>query len=129
MYYSWEDIAGFGGCGTEGWIGLYAGRYNLDGSFDGAPVNMQKDLWNDRIYFIGDNHSKGYLDNYFIGSPQFSVDRDHWYALWAWCGGSVDGDGYSNVNGGTWFGSEAHSLIGANVPSISWDLLCNYPPN
>jgi hypothetical protein len=70
-----------------GWIGLYAGRYNLDGSFDGAPVNIQNPLWDDFTFFIGDNY-QSHEFNDFVGSQPFNVDRDHWYALWVWWEGT-----------------------------------------
>jgi hypothetical protein len=122
--YGWADNAFFGSCHSEGWIGLYAGRYNLDGSFDGAPVYIKNSLWFNSIdWGWSYNHDENTLNNP-IYSPQFNVDRDHWYAIWVWCGGSVDGDGVGPISFST-----ANGLLDVNVPSISWDLLCNYPPN
>ena len=113
--FNWFDICAFDSTHSDGFIGLYVGRYNLSGGFDGAPVNQQIGLWNDSSWWSGGSNSG---DNTgFPLSSQFNVDSSHWYALWVWCGGNINCDGW-----GTFSGSGAGATLSVVVPSITWEL-------
>jgi hypothetical protein len=113
--YDWWDICAFASAHTDGFIGLYVGRYNLSGGFDAAPVSQQRSLWNDSSWWSGGSGS-GSNSGYPL-SAQFNVDSSHWYALWIWCGGNVSADGWH-----TFSGSGAGARLAVAIPSITWEL-------
>lgn len=114
--YLWWTICAFASAHSDGWIGLYVGRYTLAGGFDGAPVNQKLYQWNDDSWWSGAGSNSGSTSGYPLFA-QFNVDSAHWYALWVWCGGYVHGEGW-----GTFSGSGAGSDLNVTVPSITWEL-------
>ena len=90
--YRWWDYCAFASAHTDGFIGLYIGRYNLSGGFDAAPVNQQRSIWNDSSWWSGGGGSGS--NSGFGLSAQLNVDNSHWYALWVWCGGNVSAEGW-----------------------------------
>jgi hypothetical protein len=113
--YNWFDICAFDSTHSDGFLGLYVGSYNLSGGFAGAPVNQQISLWNDSSWWSGGSDSGG--NSGYPLSAQFNVDSSHWYALWVWCGGNIQADGW-----GTFSGSGAGATLSVAVPSITWEL-------
>jgi len=114
--YFWWTICAFASAHSDGWIGLYVGRYTLAGGFDGSPVNQRISLWSDDSWWSGAGSHSGSTSAYPLFA-QFNVDSAHWYALWVWCGGSVHGAGW-----GTFSGSGAGARMSVAVPSITWEL-------
>ena len=114
--YSWWTICAFASAHSDAFIGLYVGRYNLSGGFDGAPINQQIGLWSDDSWWSGAGSHSGSNSGYPLFA-QLNVDRSHWYAIWVWCGGRATGDGW-----GTFSGSGAGSNLSVRVPSITWEL-------
>ncbi len=114
--YSWWTICAFASAHSDAFIGLYVGRYNLSGGFDGAPVNQQISLWNDDSWWSGAGSHSGSNSGYPLFA-QFNVDRSHYYAMWVWCGGRATGAGWS-----TFSGSGAGSNLSVTVPSFTWEL-------
>jgi hypothetical protein len=114
--YYWWTICAFASAHSDAFIGLYVGRYNLSGGFDGAPVNQQISLWNDSSWWSGVGSRSGSNSAYPLFA-QFNVDSSHWYALWVWIGGNASGAGW-----GTFSGSGAGSSLNVALPSISWEL-------
>jgi len=113
--YRWWDYCAFASAHTDGFIGLYIGRYNLSGGFDAAPVNQQRSIWNDSSWWSGGGGSGS--NSGFGLSAQLNVDNSHWYALWVWCGGNVSAEGWH-----TFSGSGAGASMSVAVPSITWEL-------
>ena len=113
--FNWWDICAFASAHTDAFMGLYVGRYNLSGGFDGAVVNQQISLWNDSSWWSGGSGSGS--NSGFPLSAQFNVDGSHWYAMWIWCGGNVSADGWH-----TFSGSGAGASLSVAVPSITWEL-------
>lgn len=114
--YRWHTICAFASAHSDGFIGLYVGRYNLSGGFDGAPVNQIISLWNDDSWWSGAGSNTG-SNSGFPLFAQFNVDSSHWYALWVWCGGRASGAGW-----GVFSGSGAASNLNVTVPSMTWEL-------
>jgi hypothetical protein len=114
--YNWWTICTLASAHSDGWLGLYVGRYTLDGGFDGAPVSQHVSLWNDDSWWGGAGPHTGSNSGYPL-SAQINVDSAHWYAIWAWCGGRATGAGW-----GTFSGSGAGSNLSVGVPSITWTL-------
>ena len=113
--YRWWDYCAFASAHTDGFIGLYIGRYNLSGGFDAAPVNQQRSIWNDSSWWSGGGGSGS--NSGFGLSAQLNVDNSHWYALWVWCGGNVSAEGWH-----TFSGSGAGASMSVAVPSTTWEL-------
>jgi hypothetical protein len=113
--YRWWDYCAFASAHTDGFIGLYIGRYNLSGGFDAAPVNQQRSIWNDSSWWSGGGGSGS--NSGFGLSAQLNVDNSHWYALWVWCGGNVSAEGWH-----TFSGSGAGASMSVAIPSITWEL-------
>jgi len=113
--YRWWDYCALASAHTDGFIGLYIGRYNLSGGFDAAPVNQQRSIWNDSSWWSGGGGSGS--NSGFGLSAQLNVDNSHWYALWVWCGGNVSAEGWH-----TFSGSGAGASMSVAVPSITWEL-------
>ncbi|MBV8391390.1 MAG: hypothetical protein JO080_16410 [Mucilaginibacter sp.] len=102
---------------ADGFIGLYVGRYDLSGGFNGTVVNQQISLWNDSSWWAGTTGSGS--NSAFPLFSQFNVDSDHWYAMWVWCGTHIETAGFNNSP--TW-GSGAYGIMDVTVPSITWEL-------
>src|SRR4029450_36077 len=100
--YRWSTFCAFCSAHSDGWLGLYAGRYNLSGGFDGDVVNQQISLWNDNSWWSGAGAQTG-SNTAFPLFAQMNVDSSHWYALWVWCGGGVSACGF----GSPFWGSNA----------------------
>jgi hypothetical protein len=113
----WWTICTLASAHSDGWIGLYVGRYTIAGGFDGAAVNQKISLWSDDSWWSGAGSQSGSSSGFPLFA-QFNVDSAHWYALWVWCGGYVHGAGW-----GGWFsGSGAGANLSVSVPSITWEL-------
>ncbi|HYU01717.1 MAG TPA: hypothetical protein VEK85_15155 [Gemmatimonadales bacterium] len=115
--YSWWTYCVFASAHSDGFIGLYVGRYTLAGGFDGAPVDQRISLWSDDSWWSGAGSHSGSSSGYPLFA-QLNVDSSHWYALWVWCGGRASGAGW----GGLFSGSGAGSNLSVTVPSIFWEL-------
>jgi len=115
--YQWWTYCVLASAHSDGWIGLYVGRYTLAGGFDGAPVNQRVRLWNDDSWWSGAGSHSGSTSGFPLFA-QLGVDSAHWYALWVWCGGRATGDGW----GGLFSGSGAGSNLSVLVPSMTWEL-------
>ena len=113
--FRWADLCVTDSAHTDGFIGLYVGRYNLSGGFEGAAVSQQTSLWNDSSWWSGTSDSGS--NSAFPLFAQFNVDSDHWYAMWVWCGTHIEAAGFS----ATW-GSGAYGIMDVAVPSITWQL-------
>jgi hypothetical protein len=111
--YNWYTYSVLDSSHSDGWIGLYVGRYNLSGDLDAVPVSQQISLWNNNSWWSGAGSHTG-SNSGFPLSAWFVVDSSHWYAMWVWTGGSVFGDGW-----GTFSGSGAQSSLSVATPSIS----------
>ena len=112
---NWWTASAFADAHSDGFVGLYVGRYTLAGGPDGVPISQQLRLWSDSTWWSGSSgtvSTTGYPLN-----AEFAVDSAHWYALWVWCGGHVSGDG----EGWAYYGSGGANLS-ARVPSIAWEL-------
>jgi hypothetical protein len=113
--YNWWTICAFASAHSDGFIGLYVGRYTLGGGFDGAPVNQMTSLWNDDSWWSGASGSAS-SSGYGL-SAQFNVDSSHYYQIWVWCGGYVSASGWH-----TFSGSGAGAYMNATVPSVHAEL-------
>lgn len=113
--YSWGTYCSLADGHSDGFIGLYVGRYTLSGGPDGAPVNQQIRLWSNSSWWSGSSGS-GSSTGYPLFA-EFGVDSAHFYQIWVWCGGYVSGDG-----SGTFYYGSGRAVISARVPSISWEL-------
>jgi hypothetical protein len=113
--YNWWTSCAFASAHSDGFIGLYVGRYTLAGGFDGAPVNQQISLWHDNSWWSGASGSAS-SSGYGL-SAQFNVDSSHYYQIWVWCGGYVSASGWH-----TFSGSGAGAYMSARVPSIHAEL-------
>lgn len=113
--YNWWTACAFSSAHSDGFIGLYVGRYTLSGGFDGAPVNQTIYLWRDDSWWSG---ASGSASNSGYGlSAQINVDSSHYYLIWVWCGGYVSGSGW-----GTFSGSAAGSYTSVRVPYVHAEL-------
>ena len=113
--YNWWTACAFASAHSDGFIGLYVGRYTLSGGFDGAPVNQTIYLWRDDSWWSG---ASGSASNSGYGlSAQINVDSSHYYLIWVWCGGYVSAAGW-----GTFSGSGAGSYMNVRVPSVHAEL-------
>jgi hypothetical protein len=111
----WTDSAVLDSSHTDGFVGIFAGSYDLSGAYTGAVADHRVQLWSDDAHFTsatasGDNSA-------FPLSAAFAVDREHQYILWVWCGAYATGDG-SHL----FYGSDAYGEMMIAVPSISWFL-------
>ena len=111
----WATWCFFNSAHSDGWIGLYVGSYDLSGGFAGAPVSLQFSLWSENVFFP-DGPGNGGVGTMPLRA-NLSVDSNHYYAIWVWCGGSASGVGWDNF-----FGSAAYSEMYVSVPSITWEL-------
>lgn len=102
---------------SEGWIGLYVGRYRLDGSFEATALDQRATLWNDTSGWLDDRPNRIGTSTAYPLSARFAVDRGHQYAIWVWCGGTIWADGWH-----TFSGSSAAASMHVALPSISWEL-------
>jgi hypothetical protein len=114
---SWGTFCAFCSAHSDGWIGLYIGRYNLSGGFDGDAAKQQITLWSDDSWWSGTGPQSG-SNSAFPLFAQINVDSSHYYALWVWCGGSVSGCGF----GSPFSGSGATARMSVTLPSITWEL-------
>src|SRR5262245_28137063 len=112
----WSTYCVLASAHSDAFIGLYVGRYNVSGGFDGAPVSQIIRLWNDDSWWYGAGSHSG-SNSGFPLIAQFNVDWSHFYALWVWCGGRATGEGF-----GTFSGSGAGSQLSVAVPSMTWEL-------
>jgi hypothetical protein len=101
---------------TDGWTGLFVGRYTLAGGADGTPVDQRLKIWDLNSGWLDSLYAKGSTSGYPL-SAQIQVDQSHYYIIWAWSGGSIAADGFYTFNG-----SGAWSTMSVAVPSISWEL-------
>jgi hypothetical protein len=115
--YLWWTYCAFASAHSDGWIGLYVGRYTLGGGFDGSSVDQRLSLWSDDSWWSGAGTQSGSTSAYPLFA-QFNVDSAHWYALWVWCGGYVHGAGW----GGAFSGSGAGAQMSVAVPSMTMEL-------
>lgn len=114
--YAWLTNGIFRTGHSDAFIGLYVGRYDLSGGFDGTVLNQTVTLWDDSPS-LGRSGLRTGSNSGFPLFAQFDVDRSHWYALWAWCGGRATGDAGDLLSG-----SMALSRLNVNVSSITWEL-------
>jgi hypothetical protein len=115
--YRWGTFCAFCSAHSDGWIGLYGGRYNLSGGFDGDLINQQISLWNDNSWWYGVGSQTG-SNTAFPLFAQANVDSSHWYALWVWCGGGISACGF----GSPFWGSNAGASMSVTLPSMTWEL-------
>jgi hypothetical protein len=113
--FAWWTICAFASAHSDGWIGLRVDTYNLAGALVGTPVYQKNSLWWDDSWWSGASNS-GSNSGYPLYA-RLTVDRDHYYAIRVWCGGSVSAAGWS-----TFSGSAAKASLSASVPSITWQL-------
>ena len=113
--FNWWTICAFASAHSDGWIGLRVDTYNLAGALVGTPVYQKNSLWWDDSWWSGASNS-GSNSGYPLYA-RLTVDKDHWYAIRVWCGGTVSAAGWS-----TFSGSAAQASISASVPSITWQL-------
>jgi hypothetical protein len=113
--YNWDTFCWHSSTHSDGFVGLYVGRYTLAGGFDGAPIDQRISLWNDDSWWYGTSGQGS--NSGFPLSAQLNVDSSHYYAIWVWCGGrdTSGGDGF-------WWWSTANSNFSMQVPSITWEL-------
>jgi hypothetical protein len=115
--FNWGDWCAFDGAGSDGWLGLYVGEYNVDGGgFAGAPVDQQINLWSDKSWWSGVGGHQGANSGYPLQAT-LEVDNAHFYEIWVWGGTDVYADGW-----GTFTGSGAGGDLSAWMPSITWEL-------
>lgn len=110
---SWYTYCTLASAHSDGWIGLYVGQYTLAGDLDRVAVDQQTTLWSDDSWTVGAGSHSGSNSGYPL-SAWFTVDSNHWYAMWVWCGGSIYSDGSH-----TFWGSFGMSSMDVVVPSIS----------
>jgi len=115
--YQWSDLCNWDSAHSDGFLGLYVGRYDLSGGFVSAPVNQKISLWDDSSWWYG-QYDMGSNSGFPLFS-QLNVDSNHWYALWVWCGGHIEAAGLE----GAVFGSNAGATLSVAVPSITWELI------
>jgi hypothetical protein len=119
--YSWLTSCAGSACHSDGWLGLYVGRYNLAGAFDRAVVSYQLLQWKSDEWFLHSGTVRGSNPGYPL-TAYFPVDTAHWYAIWVWSGGSVWAT--DNWAGGFFAeGSSANSNLNLGVPLISMALI------
>lgn len=114
--YHWWTHCAFATGHSDAFIGLYVGRYNLSGGFDGAPVNQRISLWNDTSWWSGAGSHTGSNSGFGLRA-RLGVDRSHYYAIWVWCGGTASGAG-----SGFLYAGYGGSTLSVTVPSIGWEL-------
>ena len=114
--YRWWTYCSLASAHSDGYLGLYVGRYTVAGGFDGAPVNQTIWRWYDDSWWSGAGSHSGSSSGYPLFA-QFNVDNAHWYALWVWCGTSASGAGW-----GIFSGSGAGASLNVAVPSMTWEL-------
>ncbi|MGZ3458514.1 MAG: hypothetical protein ACXU86_08415 [Archangium sp.] len=114
--FMWWDYCFFDFAYSDGWLGLYVARYKLDGTFDGALVNQQLQLWADSSWFMGAGYHADF-DRAFPLFARFQVDRSHYYLLWVWAGGMASSAGWDSFAG-----SGASSNLWVRIPSMTWQL-------
>jgi hypothetical protein len=111
--YNWWTYCTLASAHSDGWLGLYVGQYTLAGDLDHVPVDQQISLWSDDSWWGGAGSHSGSNSGYPLSS-WFTVDSNHWYAMWVWTGGSIYGSGW-----GTFSGSGAGASMKTGTPSIS----------
>ncbi|MBC7911943.1 MAG: hypothetical protein H7Y30_15655 [Pyrinomonadaceae bacterium] len=115
--YSWSTYCAFAPAHSDGWIGLRVDRYNLtSGALEGTPIAQKNYLWNHDYYWYGAVDS-GSNSNYRLAA-QLTVDTNHIYGIWVWCGGRIAAEGYHTV-----YTSSANSTMKVAVPFITWELV------
>ena len=114
--YLWWTYCVLASAHSDGWIGLYVGQYTLAGDLDRVAVDQQISLWSDDSWWSGAGSHSGSNSGYPLSS-WFTVDSNHWYAMWVWTGGSIYGSGW-----GTFSGSGAGAQLSTATPSISFVL-------
>lgn len=111
--YAWWTYCAFASAHSDGWLGLYVAQYTLEGNLDRVPVDLQSSLWSDDSWWAGAGGHSGSNSGCPL-SAWFTVDSDHWYAMWVWIGGSTYGSGW-----GTFSGSGAGAQLSAGTPAMS----------
>jgi hypothetical protein len=113
--YNWWTACAFASAHSDGFIGLYVGRYTLSGGFDGAPVNQTNYLWRDDSWWSGASGTASSSGHGLFA--QINVDSSHYYLIWVWCGGYVSASGWH-----TFSGSAAGAFMSVRVPSVHAEL-------
>jgi hypothetical protein len=118
LNYDWGDWCVLDGAGSDGWVGLYIGEYDVGGGgFVTAPVDQQASLWSDNSWWSGVGGQQGSNSGYPLFA-ELNVDNDHFYEIWVWGGTDVYAAGW----GGLFSGSGAGGDLAATIPSITWEL-------
>lgn len=119
LNFDWGDWCVMDGAGSDGWVGLYIGEYDVNGGgFVSAPVDQQINLWSDNSWWSGVGEQEGSNSGYPLYAL-LEVDNDHFYEIWVWGGTDVYAAGWGNP----FWGSGAGGDLAATVPSISWELI------
>lgn len=113
--YLWWSYNVFDSSHSDGWLGLYVGAYNPDGTEYAVPVDQQIMLWNESHDFLDSADGNGSNSGYPLNAWIF-VNQESFYEIWVWCGGSASGDGDH-----TFWGSFAGSSLSLSVPFIHWE--------
>jgi hypothetical protein len=117
LNFDWGDWCVLDGAGSDGWVGLYVGEYDVDGGgFVASPVDQQASLWSDNSWWAGVGEQEGSNSGYPLFA-ELDVDSDHFYEIWVWGGTDVYAAGW-----GTFSGSGSGGDLAATVPSITWEL-------
>jgi len=111
--YNWWTYCALASAHSDGWLGLYVGQYTLAGNLDRVPVDQQISLWSDDSWWAGAGGHTSSNSGYPL-SAWFTVDSDHWYAMWVWIGGSIYGSGW-----GAFSGSGAGAQLSASTPAMN----------
>jgi hypothetical protein len=106
----WIDCA-FDSGHSDGWIGIYVGSYDFNGT-QYTHIDQRTTLWNEDRSFIAFAGDSGSNSGMPLSETQF-INSNSFYEVWVWCGGSVSGAGQGFLND-----SYGGAAINVNVPSI-----------
>ena len=111
LQWSWWTYNVFDSSHSDGWIGIYVGSYDLNGT-QYTHVDQRVTLWSEDHSFLASPDGSGSNSGLPLLEGQF-INSDSFFEVWVWCGGSVSGAGQGFLNG-SWAGS----AISAHVPFI-----------
>jgi hypothetical protein len=111
LSWNWWTYNVFDSSHSDGWIGIYVGSYDANGT-QYTHIDQRVSLWNEDHSFLASPDGRGSSSGWPLSEVQF-INSDSFYEIWVWCGGSASGVGQGFLNG-SWAGS----AIQAHVPFI-----------
>jgi hypothetical protein len=108
LSWEWWTYNVFDSSHSDGWIGLYVGSYDMNGT-QYTHVDQRVNLWDESHSFLASPDGAGSNSGFPLTETQF-INSDSFYEVWVWCGGSASADG-SHTVWGSWAGSKMHVSV------------------